>query len=96
MTGRRNAEASMAKSSLLSVVADRYSKIKVAPRDFFGRLPPEAQAELLEVRRQFHAGDLVGTGAKALAAVVVAACNERGWTTCSPNRMREWLTRRDG
>jgi len=85
----------MAKGSLLSVVSDRYSKIKPAPRDFFGRLPPEAQAELLEVRRQFQAGAMAGTGAKALASVVVAACEERGWTTCSPTRMREWLARRE-
>jgi hypothetical protein len=83
----------MAKASLADLVAERVSKKIPGPRNFFDRLSAEDQAELLEVRRRFHAGEL--GSAKSLAEILVEAARERGVATCGPVWMRAWLARRD-
>jgi hypothetical protein len=75
-------------------VADRVASIKPGPRSFFHRLAPEAQAELLEVRRRFQAGELA-TSASALADVLIEEAAASGLELCGPQGLRIWLSRRD-
>ena len=85
MTGRH---------SLAERVAQRVAAMPSRPRNFFDKLPPEAQAELLEVRRRFHAGELQAS-ASALADLLIEEAAANGWDVCGPQGMRVWLSRRD-
>jgi len=75
-------------------VADRVSRLAPGPRSFFDRLPDTAQAELLEVRRRFHAGEIVAS-ASALADVLIEEAKASGYELCGPQGLRVWLARRD-
>lgn len=61
-------------------------------RTWFDDLTPEAQAELLDVRKRFQAGEF-GQRGKALtvAKLLAPSCEERGWKVCDIKRMSEWL-----
>ena len=75
-------------------VAERVASIKPGPRNFFDRLPPEAQAELVEVRRRFHAGE-IQSSASALADVLIEEAAASGYELCGPQGLRVWLSRKD-
>lgn len=80
--------------SLVERVSGRVAAIRPGPRNFFDRLPPEAQAEFLEVRRRFQAGELA-TSACALADVLIEEATSAGLEVCGPQGLRVWLARRD-
>jgi hypothetical protein len=68
--------------------------VQPKPQGFFYRLPAEIQAELLELRRRLHAGDVPG-GAYPLARSIVEECRADGLDICGPQGVRTWLARRD-
>jgi hypothetical protein len=80
--------------SLADRLADRVASIKHGPRSFFDRLQPEAQAELLEVRRRWQAGELPAS-ASALADLLIEEAEAAGYELCGPQGLRAWLSRRD-
>lgn len=80
--------------SLADRVAGRIAAIRPGPKNFFDRLSPEAQAELLEVRRRFHAGE-IQSSASALADVLIEEAAASGYELCGPQGMRVWLSRKD-
>jgi hypothetical protein len=81
-------------ASLADRVADRVASIRHGPRSFFDRLGPEAQAELLEVRRRWQAGELPAS-ASALADLLIEEATASGYEVCGNQGMRAWLARRD-
>jgi len=85
----------MAKGSRLvdRIAADVQSHTR-RPTGFWGRLTPEQQAELLEVRRLFQSGALRVTG-NTLAKTLKARCDEEGIPVCGHDGLREWLARKD-
>jgi len=83
-----------ARQSLVDRVAERIAATPSRPRNFFDKLPPEAQAELLEVRRRFQAGELQAS-ASSLAELLIEEAATSGWEVCGPQGMRVWLSRRD-
>ncbi len=80
--------------SLADRLADRVSALKHGPRSFFDRLSPEAQAELLEVRRRWQCGELPAS-ASALADLLIEEAAASGYDLCGPQGLRVWLARRD-
>lgn len=81
----------MAKGSRLvdRIAADVQSQTRKST-GFWGRLTPEQQAELLEVRRLFQSGAL-RTSASTLSKTLKARCDEEGIPVCGPDGLREWL-----
>lgn len=80
--------------SLLAAVKERAQSMKPARRDFFGRLPPAAQQELVEIRRMFQDGELGRQcNALGLARIIVAVAEERGWHVCGVQGIRSWLAK---
>ena len=64
------------------------------PRGFEGRLPPDVREQLVEIRRQYQAGEL-NVSALWLADQIVAMAAADGFTVCGRQGMRTWLARRD-
>lgn len=58
------------------------------------RVPEDARAELLDIRREWREGKLQAT-ARGLSASIVENCRERGIPVCTASGVREWLTRGD-
>lgn len=58
------------------------------------RVPEDARAELLDIRREWRQGKLQAT-ARGLSASIVENCRERGIPVCTASGVREWLTRGD-
>ena len=58
------------------------------------RVPEDARAELLDIRREWREGTLQAT-ARGLSASIVENCRERGIPVCTASGVREWLTRGD-
>jgi hypothetical protein len=79
---------------LVDRIADRVSRLGRRPRNFFERLPPEAQAELEDVRRRFQTGELQ-TSASALADLLIEEAAADGIELCGPQGLRVWLSRND-
>lgn len=75
-------------------VAARVVQRKPGTTSFFARLPAEAQAELLEVRRRLQAGE-IHSSASAVAAVLIEEAKACGWELCGTQGLRVWLARRD-
>lgn len=59
-------------------------------RTWFEKLPPEAQAELEEVRRSY---DPAVHQRRAFYRAIVAAAERRGWHIAGEKQVSEWLTR---
>lgn len=76
--------------SLVDEVAAAAKDSKPGFKTWFERLSPEAQAELLEVKRQF---DHARFQKNAYAAAVIAACKARGWDVCGKQGVIDWLER---
>jgi hypothetical protein len=79
---------------LVDRIADRVSRLGRRPRNFFERLPPEAQVELEDVRRRFQSGELQ-TSASALADLLIEESAADGIQLCGHQGLRVWLTRND-
>ena len=58
---------------------------------WWDKLPKEASAELLDVRRRFHAGEYGELTRYRLGTLLLQRCQSRGWRTCDARRMAEWL-----
>jgi len=80
--------------SLVDRVAGRVAASRSGPRSFFERLPPAVQAELLEVRRRWQAGELPAS-ASSLAKALHEEAAAEGYELCGPQGLRIWLARRD-
>jgi len=78
---------------LQDVVVSRAKEKQKVGQNFFSRLAPEAQEELLAIRKRFQRGEL--GSASSLADIIVQAAAEQGWRVCGPQGMRVWLARRD-
>ena len=83
----------MAKPKAKSL-ADDVGELMVAysPKTWWDRLPDDAQRELLAVRERFQSGGYQGART-ALARVLHDRCSQRGWKTCDPKRLGEWLAK---
>ena len=66
------------KSALLAVVQAASAKVR-PNRSWFSRLPPEAQAEMAEVKSAWLSGELKGTPIVTVYRGIVARCTEVGW-----------------
>ena len=64
-------------------------------RTWWDDLPEEAAAELLEVRRRFHAGEYGTVKRYQLARLLIERCESRGWKVPDGQRMAEWLAKKD-
>lgn len=58
---------------------------------WFDRLPPEAQAELEEVRQSY---DPAVHQKRAFYKAIAAAAEKRGWHIAGEKQVGEWLERR--
>ena len=75
------------KKTLLDSVREAMNSSRIG---WFERMPPEAQAELLEVRAQFQAGALKSPPWQ-MCRFIVTACQERGWAAPGQNAVLTWL-----
>lgn len=69
------------------------ARVKPGPKGFEGRLPPDVREQLLDIRRQFQAGEL-NVSAVWLADQIVAMAAADGFQVCGPQGLRTWLARR--
>jgi hypothetical protein len=69
----------MAKKSALQSVVLAAGTIHRPKRSWFSRLPAEAQAEMVEVKREWLSGALQGTPFAAVYRGIAARCKEVGW-----------------
>jgi len=79
--------------TLLKRIKDEAAKVKPSPKGFEGRLPPDIREQLLEIRRQFQAGELQ-VSAVWLADQIVSMAALDGFQVCGPQGIRTWLARR--
>lgn len=63
-------------------------------RTWLDNLPAEAVEELRDVRQRFRAGEYALRPLQ-LAKLMHERCHARGWKTCDPTRLAQWLTRND-
>jgi len=75
-------------TSLLDEVLEHVSKLQPGPVSWFDRLPPEAQAELLDVRAGF---DLAKHQKRAFYRAIKAAGEKRGWHIPGEKQVTQWL-----
>lgn len=78
------------RKSLLDDVLTRTKRSRPGFRTWFDRLPPEAQAELLEVKKAFNFGE---HQKNAFAISIIESCRERGWPTAGRQGVIDWLER---
>jgi len=69
------------------------ARVKPGPKGFEGRLPADIREQLLEIRRQFQAGEL-NVSAVWLADQIVAMAAAEGFSVCGTQGLRTWLARR--
>lgn len=67
----------------------------VRRKTWWDELSEEASAELLEVRRRFHAGEYGHAKRQTLARLLFERCRDRGWRTCDAARLAQWLAQND-
>jgi len=78
------------RKSLVDEVAAAACDSKPGFKTWFARLPPEAQAELLEVKAAF---DHSRFQKNSYATAVIRACKDRGWEVCGRQGVIDWLER---
>ncbi len=81
----------MPKTSLLDEVLEHVAKSQPGPSSWFDRLPPDAQAELLEVRAGF---DSAKHQKRAFFRAIQAAGEKRGWHIPGEKQVTQWLSAR--
>lgn len=62
-------------------------------RTWWDNLTEEAAAELLDVRRRFHAGEYGEAKRYQIAEILYERCQQRGWRTCDAHRLAQWLAK---
>lgn len=82
----------MTKKRLLDRVKAAVAARPRRPANWFERLKPSEQEELLATKRAWQQGEFASS-ASALARDIVAQCQADGVETCSHQWMREWLSR---
>ena len=80
----------MARQALLDAVLERVVINGHGPKNWFKRLPPDAQKELSEFRDFFHRGGH-GIPKKAFAVSVIAVAKDRGWKISGVQGVVAWL-----
>lgn len=83
----------MAKQKFSDRVLARAAADKPKPSGFFFTLPPDIQAELLEIRRAYQSGS-TGLSQQAIARSIIADCQENGIPICGMQGLRNWLSRK--
>jgi hypothetical protein len=78
-------------TSLLDEVLEHVSQSQPRPSSWFDRLPPEAQAELLEVRAGF---DPARHQKRAFYKAIRASAERRGWRIAGEKQVALWLSAR--
>lgn len=81
----------MVRASLADEVLSTVAKSKPGFSSWFGRLPPDAQAELEAVRAAF---DPAVHQKLAYARAVIESCRKRGWETAGVQGVIAWLNKR--
>jgi hypothetical protein len=81
----------MAKPSLADEVLSQVANSKPGFLSWFGRLPPDAQAELEAVRAAFNPAV---HQKQAYALAVIESCRKRGWETAGVQGVKAWLNKR--
>lgn len=79
--------------TLVDRIKDAAAKLEPSPRGFEGRLPADVREQLLEIRRQFQAGEL-NVSALWLADQIVQMAKADGFAVCGTQGIRTWLARR--
>lgn len=80
--------------TLVDRIKDAAAKVRPAPRGFEGKLPPDIREQLLEIRRQFHAGEL-NVSASWLADRIAEMAAADGFVVCGRQGLRAWIASRD-
>lgn len=63
-------------------------------KSWFSKLPPEAQADLLDLKRRFQAGEYEGVELSVIHRGVVARCKEAQWPVPKSDcTITNWLRR---
>ena len=78
------------RKSLLDDVLSRALRNKPGFKTWFDRLPPEAQVQLLEVKKAFNPKE---HQKNAYASSIIESCRERGWQTAGRQGVIDWLDR---
>ena len=81
-------------SSLRDSIAESARRSARRTPTWLDRVPEDARAELLDIRREWREGTLQAS-ARGLSAAIVENCRERGIPVCTAAGVREWLTRQD-
>ncbi len=81
----------MSSGSMLAEVLNRVANSSAGPASWFDRLPPEAQAELLEVRAGF---DPARHQKRAFYRAIKACADSRGWDIAGEKQVTTWLSQR--
>lgn len=76
--------------SLLDDVLSRTQRGRPGFKTWFDRLPPEAQAELLQVKKAFDHDVHQKNG---YAHAIIECCRDRGWHVCGRQGVIDWLER---
>ena len=76
-----------------NLMADVLARVKIPKRSLSwrDRLSAEMRAEVLEVRRQFQAGELGEIDATSLARALKASLEQRGIDMPNPQQVQRWL-----
>ena len=78
-------------STLLEEVMAAVDAAKPTPSNWFSKLPPDAQAELEEIRRRFDPATQIK---RHVARAIVAAAKRRGWALPKEKQVAQWLSER--
>lgn len=79
--------------TLVTRVKAAASSIKARPTGFEGRLPADVREQLLEIRRQYQAGELHVSGVW-LADQIATMAEQDGFAVCGRQGLRAWLARK--
>ena len=83
----------MASGSLADAVRAAPAHTKPGPKGFLDRLDPAARDEILELRRQFQAGEFGSLSAMEVARRVHDEAAQRGWRLVGAKEFALWLRR---
>lgn len=79
--------------TLVDRVKRAAADIKQRPTGFEAKLPDDVREQLLEIRRQFQAGELQ-VSALWLADQIAAMAQSDGFAVCGRQGLRTWLARK--
>jgi hypothetical protein len=84
------------KSSCPALADDVISRITVrkSSLSWFDRLPPEVQAETLDIRRRLASGQIPAT-ATVLARAMIQTYRDRGYPVSGLRQVQRWLMQSD-